>query len=402
MGFKKEVKPLLHETYSSSLIDWMKEHAFRLNVEPLTFYLAEEFGFCYGVDRAVELAYESRKMFADKKIFLTSEIIHNPRVNAVLREKGIEFLSLNNEKLVEDNFKQIQSDDVVIIPAFGTTTQELDKLRDIGCTLVDTTCGSVMNVWKRVSRYGKDGFTAVVHGKYDHEETRATCSRVTQYTHGQYLVVRDLEQARYVCRFILGEINKETLLSYFSKEALSPNFDPDRDLKKIGCANQTTMLSSDSIEIADRIQEAMVKRYGRENIDQHFRHFDTICSATQERQDAVRKLIEQKMDLYLVIGGFNSSNTGHLVEMASEYGPAFHIQDPSDVISKDEIRHKLPYVKDIHITRDWLPKGRVKIGVTAGASSPNRVIEEVMKRVIEAAELRMPPFVSTALSEGKS
>ena len=388
MGFRNEVLPILHDTYSSPLIDWMKEHQYQLKAGNLTFYLAQEFGFCYGVDKAVALAYETSKMFPTKRIFLTSEIIHNPRVNATLKEKGIHFLSNDEGKTV--NLDEVQPDDVVIIPAFGTTTEELELLKEKGCTLVDTTCGSVVHVWKRVEKYAQDGYTAIVHGKYDHEETRATCSRVQG---GKYLIVRDLKETGAVCDFILGKISSQALLAKFTKQAYSEGFNPETDLQKAGCANQTTMLSEESIKVADMIQQTMKEKFGPEQIANHFRHFDTICSATQERQDAVMTLVKEGLHLFLVIGGYNSSNTGHLVEMASEFCPSFHIQDATDILSRDEIKHQPAFKKHTETAKAWLPNKPLKIGITAGASTPNKVMEEVMRRVLEVSNIQLPVLV---------
>lgn len=390
MGFKKEVVPILHETYSSPLIDWMKAHGFRLNVGRVTFFLAEEFGFCYGVDRAVQLAYETRMRFPEKRIFLTSEIIHNPQVNSKLKEHGIFFL--DDPEWKESGLSAIKKEDVAIIPAFGTTVGDLEDLKKIGCILVDTTCGSVVHVWRRVEQYAQDGFTAIVHGKYDHEETRATCSRASQFENGKYLVVRDLEQTQLLCDFVLGKISKQDLMTKFENNAFAKGFAPETDLIRVGCANQTTMLSDDSRKIADLIRDAMIKRYGEESLAAHFRHFDTICSATQERQDAVLKLIKEGLQMMLVIGGYNSSNTGHLVEIASEHCATYHIQDASDIISGKDIRFQPPKRKKIEVKKNWLPAGALRIGLTAGASTPNRAIEEVIRRIsiLEGIEGNLP------------
>ncbi len=381
-GLKKEILPLLEESYHSSLIERIKASSYELEIGDLTICLAQEFGFCYGVDRAVDLAYETRKRFPDRKIYLTSEIIHNPRVNSKLRELGIEFIKGNETS--SPSFDFITKEDVVLIPAFGTPTPELELLKSKGCVLVDTTCGSVVAVWRRVERYAQDGFTAIIHGKYDHEETQATSSRATQYPNGKFLVVKDKEQAKKVCNFILGKLSADEFLGEFGETA-SPKFDPEKDLVRVGCANQTTMLSSESLEIAEMIQSAMKERYGSEEIQNHFRHFDTICSATQDRQDAILKLAGSGVDLMIVVGGYNSSNTGHLCEISLQFCPAFHVRDADEIISRIEIRHKLAGKPDILITNSWLPEGKTRIGVTAGASTPNRVIEEVILKIISCA-----------------
>lgn len=382
-GLKEEIRPLLNESYHSSLIERMKASRYELAVGDLVICLAREFGFCYGVDRAVDLAYETRKRFPDRRIYLTSEIIHNPRVNSKLRQLGIEFLDGNAGSPVPGAFSidTVNPEDVVLIPAFGTPTHELELLKSRGCILVDTTCGSVMAVWRRVEQYARDGFTSVIHGKYQHEETRATSSRVTQYPNGKFIIVRDREQAQKVCNFIRREIEKVVLLEEF-RQAVSRGFDPDEDLQRVGCANQTTMLSSESLEIAEMIQAALCDRYGKEELAKRFRHFDTICSATQDRQDAVLELARARVDLMVVVGGYNSSNTGHLCEISSQYCPAYHVRDAEEIISRDVIRHKPAGQSETVVTQGWLPRGKARIGITAGASTPNRVIEEVICKIV--------------------
>ncbi len=382
-GLKEEIRPQLQASYHSPLIDRIKQEGYRLETAGLTIHLAEEFGFCYGVDRAVDYAYETRAKFPRKRIFLTNEIIHNPRVNTKLGEIGIQFL--HGPYRTDGGVDCITQDDVVIIPAFGTTTQQLNELQKKGCILVDTTCGSVMSVWKRVESYAREGFTALIHGKYDHEETQATSSRAMQYPGGKYLVVRDKSETRQVCDYIEGKGSREEFIRTFQK-AFSPGFDPDRDLERIGCANQTTMLSSESLEIANRLQESIAKRWGREELPHRFRHFDTICSATQDRQDAILKLAREGLDLMIVVGGYNSSNTGHLVEISLEFCPAYHVKDASCILSRDEIEHKPVSAGEPIRSRDWLPKGAARLGITAGASTPNRVIEEVIQRIIEVRQ----------------
>ncbi len=397
MGFRNEVLPVLTKDYASPLIERIKENNFKLETGELTICLAHEFGFCYGVDRAVILAYETRKKFPNKRIFLTSEIIHNPQVNSKLKENGIYFLS--DPEWQGKGFDVVTEDDVVIIPAFGTTTGDLIKLQAKGCELVDTTCGSVLNVWKRVDSYAQGGFTAIIHGKYEHEETRATSSRARMIPGGKFLVVLNMEQAEMVCDFISVKISEEEFSQAFKKEAMSEGFDPKRDLVKVGCANQTTMLSSESLAIANKIESAVKERYGETELHKHFCHFDTICSATQDRQDAIIKLVKSGIDLAIVIGGYNSSNTGHLVEIASEFCPSFHINDASEILSRGEIRHQPAFKKETMVTKNWLtnfnrtPSGGeglacdIRIGVTAGASTPNRVMEDVIRRLLEITTL---------------
>jgi 4-hydroxy-3-methylbut-2-enyl diphosphate reductase len=377
-GLKGEIRPFLAADYHSDLIDRIKAEGNTAKVGRLTFRLAEEFGFCYGVDFALNLAYETRKKFPSRRIFLTNEIIHNPRVNSRLGEMGIEFIDCSPSS--PDRFSHITPDDIVLIPAFGAPVDEYKDLREKGCLVVDTTCGSVVAVWKRVERYAGEGFTAIIHGKHTHEETRATSSQASKFDDGKYLIVLDKPEAAYVCRFIAEGGDRAEFLEKF-EDACSPGFDPCEDLRRVGLANQTTMLSSESLEIAEMFREAMMSRYGGENIDAHFRHFDTICTATQDRQDAVNKLVREDVDLMIVIGGYNSSNTNHLCEISSLYKPAYHISDAGCVISATAIRHK-PAGRDKEvITEGWLSSGEVTLGVTAGASTPDRIVGEVIDRV---------------------
>jgi 4-hydroxy-3-methylbut-2-enyl diphosphate reductase len=380
-GLKSQVEAELAGDYRSLLVEEIRARGNVLSAGELTFFLAKEFGFCYGVERAVDYAYETRKRFPDRSIFLTTELIHNPRVNNCLREMGIGFL--NGPGPQDKPIQEITSRDVVIIAAFGTRVDEMELLKQKGCVLVDATCGSVVLVWKRVEQYARDGFTAVVHGNYRHEETRATVSRVTPFPGGRSLVVWDKPEAAQVCDYIRGRGGREAFLNNFSAKC-SPGFDPDRDLQRVGVANQTTMLSSESLAIGRMLEEAVVERYGRQAAAQHFRNFDTICSATQDRQDAILELIHSRVDLVIVIGGFNSSNTGHLCEMASQHVPAYHIDEASCILSDKAIRHKPAGSQAPVVTEGWLPPGRVRLGITAGASTPNRVIGDAVERILQA------------------
>jgi 4-hydroxy-3-methylbut-2-en-1-yl diphosphate reductase len=386
LDLKHDVADALARDYHSQLIDQVKEAGYRWQVGRLTIHLAQEFGFCYGVDRAVDYAYQTRKRFPDRRVFLTGEIIHNPHVNTRLREADIHFLTDAGES-VDD----LGSDDVVILPAFGVTVGELEQLDRRGCTLVDTTCGSVLNVWKNVRQYTRDGYTAVIHGKVHHEETRATASQALGADKGAYLVILDREQASAVCDFIRGRVSRERFDEAFA-DACSPGFDPDRDLERVGLANQTTMLMSESLEIGDMIRHAMIDRYGVETLGEHYRAFETICSATQDRQDAIQTLLNtERLDLALVIGGYNSSNTRNLARICAERVPTYHIADPSCLVSPTEVRHRpasspLPAASTTtagQITApDWLPAGAVTIAVTAGASTPDNVVGQVIERLI--------------------
>src|SRR5215471_10868193 len=319
LDLKHEVAGTLAESYHSDLIAAIKENDYQFQAGRLTVHLAREFGFCYGVDRAVDYAYQARKRFPDRPIVLTGEIIHNPHVNAQLRAQGLRFLTDPGESI-----DALTPNDVVILPAFGVTIELLEQLDRQGCTLVDTTCGSVLNVWKNVRRYTADGFTSVIHGKFWHEETRATASQAAQGG-GRYLVVLDREEAGVACEYIRGGGDRGRFLAQFGR-AVSRGFDPDRDLERVGCANQTTMLSSESLSIAEMFREAVRSRYGDAELDRRFRTFDTICSATQDRQDAVAALLaERPLDLMIVIGGYNSSNTANLARICAGARPTYHI-----------------------------------------------------------------------------
>ena len=379
-GLKEQVREDLAQDYRSRIVEEVRARGNSLQVGPISFRLAKEFGFCYGVERAVDYAYETKKRFPDRRIFLTTELIHNPRVNNCLREMGIGFL--NGPGPHDLPIGDLTPEDVVIIAAFGTRVEEMELMKKRGSVLVDATCGSVVLVWKRVEQYARDGFTAVVHGNYKHEETRATVSRAGQFPGGRYLVVWDKAEARKVCDYIREGGDKDSFLSHFAMKS-SDGFDPDRDLQRIGVANQTTMLSSESLEIAEMLKKAVGGRYGDGSLAQHFRTFDTICSATQDRQDAVVEMMKDPVDVMIVIGGFNSSNTSHLCEISSQYAPTFHIDEAKRILSAEEIQHKPVGSAAMVITRGWLPAGPVKVGVTAGASTPNRVIGDAIQRIVE-------------------
>jgi 4-hydroxy-3-methylbut-2-enyl diphosphate reductase len=378
-GLKSVIEGALVGDYHSRIVDLVRGRGYTLVAGDLTFRLAGEFGFCYGVDRAVEYAYETRSKFPAQRIFLVGEIIHNPHVNAKLRDMGVE--CLHHLERAEFDFGVVTPGDVVILPAFGVTVQDLERLRAIGCVLVDTTCGSVLNVWKRVDSYARDGFTALIHGKYYHEETKATASQVTKYPAGRYLVVRDMDEAQAVCGYVEGRGGRVELLERFAGKQ-SPGFEPERDLVRVGVANQTTMLSGESLAIAGEVRKSMITRYGEGTLAEHFRTFDTICSATQDRQDAVVKLIAEPLDLMVVIGGYNSSNTAHLAAICEPRVPTYHIEDAACIDPGTGTIRFRPEGARAELRRDgWLPPGRVTIGVTAGASTPNNKIGETIERI---------------------
>ena len=394
LGLKKEVEPILAAEYHSSLVDRIRGDGFAHAWGDLTIRLAKDFGFCYGVDRAVDYAYQTAHKFPDRRIFLVGEIIHNPHVNQRLSEAGITFLYPDGRGTFD--FSGVTPDDVVILPAFGVTLSDFKELRDIGCILIDTTCGSVLNVWKRVESYAKDGFTALIHGKYFHEETRATASQVNRHEDGRYIVVRDMAEAELIMRYIersADALSRDAFLEHFADKS-SPGFDPDRDLERIGVANQTTMLASESLAIAAAVGKSLERRWGNDATGAHFRSFDTICSATQERQDAIIEMVQDPPDIMVVIGGYNSSNTNHLAHLCREYMTTFHISDASCIDPESgTIRHKpeLAATASEISTNDWLPEGPVSIGLTAGASTPNNKIGETIARILETRGLESAP-----------
>jgi 4-hydroxy-3-methylbut-2-enyl diphosphate reductase len=378
-GLKGAIEGALHADYHSRVVDAVRAAGHSLAVGDLTFRLAREFGFCYGVDRAVEYAYETRTKFPERRTFLVGEIIHNPHVNRKLESMGVRFLYRPDGG--EFDFGEVTAEDAVILPAFGVTVADFQRLRELGCVLVDTTCGSVLNVWKRVEAYARDGFTAIIHGKYYHEETKATSSQVTKYPGGKYVIVRDMDEAREVCAYIEGRGSREGFVEHFV-HAMSPGFDPDEDLLRVGVANQTTMLSGESLAIAEELRKSMVKRYGESHVAEHFRTFDTICSATQDRQDAVLKLIAEPLDVMVVIGGYNSSNTSHLADICHERVTTYHIEDAACIdVEGGSIRHRPVGRHDEVRHEGWLPAGPLTIGVTAGASTPNNKIGETIERI---------------------
>jgi 4-hydroxy-3-methylbut-2-enyl diphosphate reductase len=348
--------------------------------------LAQQFGFCYGVERAIDLAYAARRVFAESRIFLIGEIIHNPEVNRQLTEMGI--VSLEEEDM-DARIAEMGEDDVVIVPAFGAETSLMNKLEAQGVSVVDTTCGDVMSVWKRVRSYAKSGMTSIIHGKATHEETRATASRAMgKDGRGQYLVVLTLDDVDYVCDFIEHGGNRVEFLKRF-RGSYSEGFDPDVHLERVGVANQTTMLKSETEELQRRLGASVRRRDGEAMMAEggRFESFDTICGATQERQDALYAMLREPMDLLLVVGGYNSSNTTHLVEIGQEQLPTFFVREAGCLKSLDEIVHFDLAIREekeeAGYSEKFLGDGPVTVGVTAGASCPNNLIEETIVRVFE-------------------
>jgi 4-hydroxy-3-methylbut-2-en-1-yl diphosphate reductase len=402
-GLKKEIQPLIRSEYHSALVDGIRARGYEdrwgEGEARVTIRLAEEFGFCYGVDRAVDYAYETRVQFPDRRIFLLGEIIHNPHVNRRLTELGIVFLYADADG--DFDLGGIGGDDVVILPAFGATVADFQRLQETGCILVDTTCGSVLNVWKRVEQYARDGFTALIHGKHYHEETRATASQALKYPQGRFLIVREMEEARLVMDYLEGRpgaLSREAFLARFRDRA-SAGFDPDLHLERIGVANQTTMLSGESLAIAAEVGKAIARRHAGEadfDLATRFRSFDTICSATQERQDAVEKLVAGPAgppDVMVVIGGYNSSNTNHLAVLCAQHTVTYHVADAGCIDpERGTIRFKpngTPFDAPEVEAEDWLPPGPLVVGMTAGASTPNNKIGEAVERLLRTRGLEV-------------
>lgn len=374
-----QVQAEVESHYRSRVVDYIRNGSLSLSANGLTLKLAKAFGFCYGVERAIDLAYAAAKHFKEKKIYLLGEIIHNPEVNDQLREMGI--MSIKEGKEGYD-LTIVNEEDVVIVPAFGATVDTMNKLKELNCLTVDTTCGDVMSVWKRVRQYNKEQVTSIIHGKAWHEETKATSSRALEGGNGHYLVVFTLAETDYVCSYIRQGGNREEFLKKF-EGATSPGFDPDLHLIRVGVANQTTMMRNETEDVQKRIRQAIVDKFSEEKVGEHFRFFDTICGATQERQDALNVMLEQPMDLLIVVGGYNSSNTAHLAEMGEAKLPTFFIKNSSKMISTALIRHFDQHKNEEKETQNWLPDGNVVVGVTAGASCPNNVIEETIARIYE-------------------
>jgi 4-hydroxy-3-methylbut-2-en-1-yl diphosphate reductase len=371
-GHEAEVSGMMQSEYQSDLIQQIRDHQGTLCRGDVTIRLAEAFGFCWGVERAVAMAYETRQHFPSEQIWITNEIIHNPSVNQRLKEMQVEFIPVTNG---DKDFNGIQTGDVVILPAFGASVQEMQLLNDRGCKIVDTTCPWVSKVWNTVEKHKKTSYTSIIHGKYNHEETIATSSFA-----GTYLIVLNLAQAEYVCDYILNGGDRAEFMAKFSK-ACSAGFDPDRDLTQVGIANQTTMLKGETEQIGKLFERTMMRKYGPDQLNQHFLSFNTICDATQERQDAMFKLVEDRLDLMVVIGGYNSSNTTHLQEIAVERAiPSYHIDSANRIGSDNCIEHK-PLNRELETATNWLPPGPIVVGITSGASTPDRVVEAVIEKI---------------------
>ena len=374
------VQAQVEKHYRSSLVEKIRSSGHVLRVGRTTLQLAREFGFCYGVERAIDLAYAARKVFPDQRFFLVGEIIHNPLVNEHIAALGINNLLDGNGR---PNVEILEPDDVVIIPAFGTEIGLLEQIKGKGCHIVDTTCGDVMSVWKRVRQNANEQVTSIIHGKASHEETRATASRARGDGTGHYLIVFDLKEAQLVADHIKGSVSGAEILAAFAGRH-SPGFDPSINLERIGVANQTTMFKDETEAIQSLLREAVLHRDGHAG---NFRRFDTICAATQNRQDALKDLLRSPLDLLIVIGGYNSSNTTHLAEIGSANIPTWFVSRADCLESMNRIRHfDLTTRRELVHEGAWLPDVYLRIGLTAGASCPNNIIEDVVRRLLSLRE----------------
>jgi 4-hydroxy-3-methylbut-2-en-1-yl diphosphate reductase len=380
-GHEDEASGQMQSEYQSSLIQEIRANQYILRRGDVTLRLAESFGFCWGVERAVAMAYETRQHFPSERLWITNEIIHNPSVNQRLREMAVEFVPVIEG---QKDFGLVSTGDVVILPAFGASVQEMQLLNDKGCTIVDTTCPWVSKVWNTVEKHKKNAHTSIIHGKYSHEETVATSSFA-----GTYLVVLNLGEAEYVANYILQGGDRAEFLAKFPK-AHSAGFDPDRDLERIGIANQTTMLKGETEAIGKLFERTMMRKYGPNQLNEHFLSFNTICDATQERQDAMYQLVDDAVDVMLVIGGYNSSNTTHLQEISVARGiPSYHIDCAERIGPGNRIEHK-PLGQALIVTENWLPDGAITVGVTSGASTPDKVVADAIERVFALKAIAHP------------
>ncbi len=380
-GHEAAVSVLLDSEYKSNLIQEIRDNGYTLKQGNVTIRLAEEFGFCWGVERAIALAYETRQQFPTERIWITNEIIHNPSVNQNLRDMDVQFIPVDDQG--NKDFSVVEGPDVVILPAFGASVQEMQLLTQKGCTIMDTTCPWVSKVWNSVEKHKKSDYTSIIHGKYKHEETVATSSFA-----GTYLVVLNLDEAQYVCDYILNpdesaEGKAERKLAFLAKfkNAYSEGFNPETDLVRVGVANQTTMLKGETEQIGKLFERTLMRKYGPTALNEHFMSFNTICDATQERQDAMFKLVDEPLDLMVVIGGYNSSNTTHLQEISIEREiPSYHIDSADRIGPGNQVEHK-PLNQPLTTLENWLPQGPIVVGITSGASTPDRVVSDVVAKI---------------------
>ncbi len=386
----KNQKDKFRKDLSPSIIDLKK----------VVIKIARHFGFCYGVENAIEIAYRSIEENPSKNIYLISEMIHNPLVNKDLNTRGVQFL-MKTDGTQMLSFDNLKKEDVVIIPAFGTTLEIMNTIKKKGIQKIyNTTCPFVEKVWHRSEQLGKKGFTIIIHGRYNHEETKATFSHAKFYA--PTIVIQDIEEAKILRDFILGEKSYEQFLFFF-KNRISENFDPVKDLIKIGVVNQTTMLATETLEVSEILKKAMIQKYGIQNLEEHFADTkDTLCYATWENQNSLKVLLESKGDIAIIVGGYNSSNTSHLVELCEEKLPTFYIKDEEEIISKDKIRHLNLKKKETIITENWFPrKEPIVILLSAGASCPDALVDKVIQKIAKIfdVEEELESFVKNLISQ---
>lgn len=371
---KEEVVGMMASEFTSELVAELREAAYTIARGDVTVKLAKAYGFCWGVERAVAMAYETRKQYPEHRIHITNEIIHNPVVNERLEEMDVFFVP--QDGLVKD-FSDVREGDVVILPAFGATLEEMQLLKERGCQVVDTTCPWVSRVWNALDKHKRSNSTSIIHGKWAHEETLATASFAETF-----LITLNMDEAKYVANYIMNGGDRDEFLAKFHENAMSDGFDPDKDLKAVGVTNQTTMLKSETTAIGKLFEKTMMEKFGPAELKTHFVAHDTICDATQERQDAMIELLaEGDVDIMLVVGGFNSSNTQHLQEMAEHGGVTSYWVDKAPCVGPGNvIRYRKSDGEEVTM-ENWLPEGAVTIGVTSGASTPDSVVEDVLGNV---------------------
>ena len=357
-----------------------------LDFGPVRFYVARHFGFCYGVENAIEISYQTIEENPGKRIFLLSEMIHNPGVNDDLQSRGVKFIMDTHGKQLID-WSELKKEDIVIIPAFGTTLEIEKKLSAIGLDAYkyDTTCPFVEKVWNRSVMLGKQDYTIIIHGKHNHEETRATFSH--SIVNSASIIVRDIEETKFLSQVVLGEKSEKEFYDFF-KGKYSEGFDVKKDLLKVGVVNQTTMLATETQSIADFLKETMIKKFGEENLKEHFADTrDTLCYATNDNQEATYGLLEKEADFAIVVGGYNSSNTSHIVELCEEKIKTYFISSADKILSKKEISHFDIKSKKEVTTKNFIPEKRpIDILLTSGASCPDAVVDQVMQKIISLFE----------------
>ncbi len=371
-GFKHH-----HENYEAYSISQIRETGGVWDFGDLAFHFPEHFGFCYGVDKAIDMVFETCERFEGKHIFLTDQLIHNPYINGKLKEKGVHYLKRDGHNLLVCD--ELKSGDVVVVSAFGTDFRDIQSLKQKGVTIVDSTCGAIINVWKRVEGYAKNGYITVMHGKRNHEETRATVSQAVKEG-GPYIIIENRQEAEELASVIRGSMKEADFVGQYPGAA-PEGFSFDSAACKMGMANQTTMLKGESLAIQELLKKAFTDRFGEEATRERFKSFDTICGATQDRQDALRKLLDQPLDLILIVGGFNSSNTSHLAEIAQGSLRFYHIESADDILSQNEIRARDPKSGKIKKEADWFPAGAKHIGITSGASTPDVTLQTIIQKI---------------------